>query len=316
MSDPVVSVCCITYNHAPYIADALDGFIAQRTSFPIEILVHDDASTDGTADIVREYERRHPDLIKPIYQRENQYSQGRRPSHFNYERARGEFIALCEGDDYWCDPLKLEKQVSALRQSNAALSFHPAECVDAQGGAKAEVKLLGRCRQGNAVFTAEQAFGRLGSTIPLASCVLTREALQRLLAFRLRHPDLKVGDVVLQTIAILHGGAVYVDEPMSVYRHRAPGSWTVRHHTDGAFRMRYARDLVRAWAALNEEADGRFRTVFERRRRYWILRSARSPICSLRQKADFFREVGHSLSVADKARFWLSSLAKSIRGAR
>lgn len=316
MSDAVVSVCCITYNHAPYIAKTLDGFIAQRTSFPIEILVHDDASTDGTAEILREYERRHPDLIKPIYQRENQYSQGRRPSHFNYERARGEFIALCEGDDYWCDPLKLEKQVAALRESNAALSFHPAHCVDAAGRPKGHGRLLGRYLTGNAILTAEQVISRLHRPAPLASCVLTREALQRLLDFRARHPDILVGDVVLQMIAILQGGAVYVDEPMSVYRQCVPGSWNERHHSDAAFRMRYARNRVRAWIALDEEAGGRFRSAFDQRNRDWILRTARSRICSLRQKTEFYREFGHLLGFGDKARYWFSSLAKSIRGPR
>lgn len=76
MKEPLVSICCITYNHAPYIRQCLEGFLMQKTTFPFEILIHDDASTDGTADIIREYEARYPHLIKPIYQVENQYSKG------------------------------------------------------------------------------------------------------------------------------------------------------------------------------------------------------------------------------------------------
>jgi len=123
---PTVSICCITYNHAPYIRSALDGFLMQETDFAYEILIHDDASTDGTADIIREYTARYPDIIKPILREENQYSKGiSNISIFNFPRARGEFIAMCEGDDYWTDPHKLQKQVDYLRaHPDCALCFH------------------------------------------------------------------------------------------------------------------------------------------------------------------------------------------------
>lgn len=111
----IVSICCITYNHEPYIRDAIEGFLMQKTDFPFEILIHDDASTDGTADIIREYEAKYPDIIKPIYQTENQYSKGIKVSQvYQFPRAKGKYIALCEGDDYWTDPYKLQKQVDFL----------------------------------------------------------------------------------------------------------------------------------------------------------------------------------------------------------
>jgi glycosyltransferase involved in cell wall biosynthesis len=112
---PLVSICTITYNHAPFIRQCLDGFLMQKTNFPFEVLIHDDASTDGTEEIIREYEAKYPELIKPLYEKENQYLKGRRGSKiFNFPRARGKYIALCEGDDYWTDPLKLQKQVEFL----------------------------------------------------------------------------------------------------------------------------------------------------------------------------------------------------------
>lgn len=115
MENPLVSICCVTYNHAPYIRQCLDGFIMQKTTFNIEILIHDDASTDETADIIREYEFKYPDIIKPIYQKENQYSKGIKVSFtYNFPRAKGKYIAMCEGDDYWTDPYKLQKQVDFL----------------------------------------------------------------------------------------------------------------------------------------------------------------------------------------------------------
>ena len=113
---PLVSICCLAFNHEPYIREALEGFLMQKTDFPIEVLIHDDASTDGTASIIREYEERFPDIIKPIYQTENQYSKGIKniSGIFNFPRAKGKYIAMCEGDDYWTDPYKLQKQIDFL----------------------------------------------------------------------------------------------------------------------------------------------------------------------------------------------------------
>lgn len=113
--EPVVSICCLTYNHILYIRQCLDGFMMQKVNFPIEILIYDDASTDGTQGIIREYETKYPNIVKPIYQKENQYSKGVRVGFvYNYSRAKGKYIALCEGDDYWTDPYKLQKQVDFL----------------------------------------------------------------------------------------------------------------------------------------------------------------------------------------------------------
>ncbi|MDY3756577.1 MAG: glycosyltransferase [Treponema sp.] len=117
--NPLVSVRCITYNHEPYIAQALDGFLMQKTNFPFEVIVHDDASTDRTADIVREYEKKYPKIIKAIYQTENQYSkQDGSIGRIMNAACKGEYIALCEGDDYWIDENKLQMQVDFLEKNS------------------------------------------------------------------------------------------------------------------------------------------------------------------------------------------------------
>ena len=120
----LVSISCITYNHVQYIRQCLDGFLMQQTNFAFEVLIHDDCSTDGTTEIIKEYELMYPDIIKPIYEKENQYQQGK-PSGsvvWNFPRAQGKYIAMCEGDDYWIDPLKLQKQVDFL-DANPEYSF-------------------------------------------------------------------------------------------------------------------------------------------------------------------------------------------------
>lgn len=113
--NPLVSVRCITYNHEPYIAQALDGFLMQKTNFPFEVVVHDDASTDRTADVIREYEKKFPKIIKPIYEKENQYSKhdGSLGRIVN-SALKGKYVAMCEGDDYWIDENKLQMQVDFL----------------------------------------------------------------------------------------------------------------------------------------------------------------------------------------------------------
>lgn len=130
MSDVIVSVCVITYNHCNYIKQCLDGILMQQTNFSFEIIVNDDCSTDGTAEIVKEYESKHPQLFKVTYQTENQYSKGVRGMfpRFCFPRARGKYIALCEGDDYWTDPLKLQKQVDFL-EKNKTYSMCGHNCV-------------------------------------------------------------------------------------------------------------------------------------------------------------------------------------------
>ena len=121
---PLVSIVCITYNHEAFIKDALDGFVMQKTDFPFEIIVHDDASTDGTANIIREYEAKYPELFVPIYQSENQFSKVGVSiwEDITFPKARGKYVALCEGDDYWTDPLKLQKQFDFL-EANPEYTF-------------------------------------------------------------------------------------------------------------------------------------------------------------------------------------------------
>lgn len=115
MDDIMVSICVLSYNHEKYLRDCLDGIVMQKTTFPIEAWVHDDASTDGSAAIIREYAEKYPAIIKPILQTENQYSKNKRIlARFVYPRCVGRYIASCEGDDYWIDPYKLQKQVDFM----------------------------------------------------------------------------------------------------------------------------------------------------------------------------------------------------------
>lgn len=129
---PIVSICCMAYNHAPFIRKCLDGFLMQEPPTGVstdehwyEILIHDDCSTDGTDDIIREYTEKFPNKIFPLYETENQYRKGKVIDAYNYDRAKGRYIAVCEGDDYWTDPYKLQKQVDWMdAHPDYSVCFH------------------------------------------------------------------------------------------------------------------------------------------------------------------------------------------------
>lgn len=117
MDNIMVSVCCLTYNHEKYIRQCLDSFLNQKVNFQYEIIIHDDASTDRTQQILQEYQKRHPDIIRVIQEKENQYSQGKPVVEGMYLSAQGKYIAICEGDDYWSDPLKLQRQFDVMEKN-------------------------------------------------------------------------------------------------------------------------------------------------------------------------------------------------------
>jgi glycosyltransferase involved in cell wall biosynthesis len=141
---PTVSVLIITYNHENYIRQCLDGVIMQKTTFPIEVIVGEDCSTDNTRSIVQEFEQRYPGIIKPVYHQEN--VGGRRNAYeFCYPLLKGKYIAVCEGDDYWTDPCKLQKQVDFLEQHpETAICFHRANWVNQRNEILKEQKSLTR----------------------------------------------------------------------------------------------------------------------------------------------------------------------------
>lgn len=131
----VVSVICAAYNHELYIEDAITGFLMQETDFAFEVIIHDDASTDKTASIIKHYQELYPNIIKPIYQTENQYSKGNfRIVPFAEKVAKGKYIARCEGDDYWLDKHKLKIQVAFLdKHSEYIITYTDAVSIDSLG---------------------------------------------------------------------------------------------------------------------------------------------------------------------------------------
>jgi glycosyltransferase involved in cell wall biosynthesis len=217
---PLISITCITFNHANFIRKAIEGFLSQETSFPVEILIHDDASSDGTTEIVREYQKRFPLLIQPIYQEVNQLSQGINPFiKFLFPSAHGKYIAICEGDDYWIDPLKLQKQIDFLEaHPGYSAASHQSLVVYADETNK-KTKLFNEHN-----FTDIELDNLLdGRLFHTASLVFRSEIIKR----HSLPADITAGDRALFFLLASFGKIYYFNETMCCYRKHTGGisSW-------------------------------------------------------------------------------------------
>lgn len=229
---PMVSVRCITYNHESYISQALDSFLMQETDFPFEIVVHDDASTDKTTEILKKYERNFPKIIKPIYQTENQYSKhdGSIARILN-EACKGKYIAFCEGDDYWCGSDKLQKQFDFL-ENNPVCGF----CVHKVEMVRADNTSMGKFIPMNVQLSNEYISATFflkmyasKDSFHLSSFFVRKELYS---VFLSENPLFKsvasVGDGPLLLFLATRTNFYYFDNVWSCYRTNSIGSWTQR----------------------------------------------------------------------------------------
>ena len=212
MDKPLVSICCITYNQSKYINECLDSFLSQETSFSFEILIHDDASDDGTAEIIKSYENEYGDIIKPIYQTINQYSLGNGPMNkLNFARAKGKYIAMCEGDDYWTDPLKLQKQVDFLEANEEfSGSFHKSFTINETDK---KPKLVPFREYKKQIFTFEDTISKK-ALFHTSSFVFRADSC----VYEKGYKNIHSGDMALFSTIAKRGKLYLKDEFMSVYR--------------------------------------------------------------------------------------------------
>lgn len=211
--DPIaVSVCCIAFNHAEHIRQCLDGIIAQKTNFKYEIIINDDCSTDGTTEIIKEYTAKYPKLIRPIFHKENQWSKGikRILATFVYPLIRGKYIALCEGDDYWTDPDKLQKQVDYLEShDDVSMTFHNAKIIRINP----EIEMPSIRKVENREYSASELFENW--VVPTASIVFRNTVLQ----YEIKEPEkILNGDIFLVEQCAHSGKVVGMADEMSAYR--------------------------------------------------------------------------------------------------
>lgn len=255
--DPVVSILCTSYNHENYIEEAIDGFLMQETDFPFEIIIHDDASTDNTANKIKPYAEKYPNIIKTILQKENQYSQGKKVFFLMLEKAKGKYHAICEGDDYWIDSKKLQIQIDLMEQNpECVISCHPAEerfNKDKHG------KAYAKHADGNKIFSTSEVILFGGNFCPTASIVCRQELWSNLPSFFYNVPT---GDYFIQILGSLNGGALYIDRFMSVYRKGVPSSWSTSMKNIEE-KEKWSHDLVASLNDLNIYFDKKYHNEIE-----------------------------------------------------
>jgi len=215
MNNPLVSICCVTYNHENFIRQCLDGFVMQQTTFEYEILVHEDASTDSTAKILREYEAKYPHLFRCVYQTVNQFKIQNTLTNILFPMARGKYIALCEGDDYWTDPLKLQKQVDFLEKNkDIVICGHGARILDTIRN----TEFLEVNRERYIYFE-----DMIKKNWFFTSSVVFRNIIKK---FPINFHKLPQGDWPLYLLLLEKGAGYFMNENMSVYRCHEKGVWS------------------------------------------------------------------------------------------
>lgn len=216
---PLVSIVCIAYNHEPYIRECLESFVAQKVNFPIEILVNDDCSKDNTAVIIREYEQKYPDIFRCVYQKENQYSKGVHPwFDILFPMAQGKYIALCEGDDYWTDPMKLQKQINVLEKDETLVGCYTNYChVDSPGKKRYEKSPSVMVGQKIGRISLRDFFDN-NTAYPTASVVFRNDHAEEVQQKTRHMKNPFLGDWVLWIALHCFGDFYYLDEITSAYR--------------------------------------------------------------------------------------------------
>lgn len=310
-----VSVVCNAYNHGKYIREALDGFVMQKTDFAFEVLIHDDASTDNTAEIIREFEAKYPDLIKPIYQTENQYSKGIGILHtFQLPRIKGDYVALCEGDDCWTDPLKLQKQFDALEaHPEVDMCATGAVRIDAESGRE----LSRICPSDHdTIIPVTDVIAGGGGFVATASLFYRAYLLYELPRFRqiLRY------DYTCQIQGSLRGGLLYLCDITTVYRAMVAGSWTARVALNVEKREKHYAKLRESLLALNEDTEKKYDLVI-----YKKLREIEFELLSMRENwkkmlnkeyKDIFRNLPFKSRIKIRIKATFPFLIKFVRKIR
>lgn len=219
ISDCFVSISYVTFNHEKFIKRALNSFISQETDFKFEILVTDDASTDGTASILREYQSAYPEIIKVNFNSKNQFRINGQPHQANFRIANGSYIALCDGDDYWLDNHKLQKQINLMLKTNIDVSFHSVKITNPFN----HNSIVKSPSKNNKIYSVNEIiwYGHNLYT-SVVSTVIKTEIAKKLPDFYKSAPT---EDHYLLIFGSLGKGALFISDCMGCYEFQSENSW-------------------------------------------------------------------------------------------
>lgn len=261
METPLVSVSLVAYNASAYIKDAIEGCLMQQTSFPFEIIIHDDASQDQTPQIILDYASNYPDKIVPIIQTVNQFSQGHEINAvINIPKARGKYIAFLEADDYWIDPLKLQKQVDFMeKHPEVSMCFTAAKVMEASGSNNERIQ---RYRDYDSVCSEEDVI-LMGGRLANMGSALVRKSIYDDLPEWYHYSQL--WDNTVPLLAITHGKIQYLNDITTVYRYNVPGSWTQKNVKNYKSRTKSIGRTLALLDGFNEGTNYRYNELIKRK---------------------------------------------------
>jgi glycosyltransferase involved in cell wall biosynthesis len=246
---PLVTVSVITYNQVSYIRRCIESILMQKTSFPFDLVIGEDCSTDGTREIVMDYAEKYPDLIRLIISDSNV---GITENIKRIKTAcRGELRASCEGDDYWIDPLKLQKQYEAIVKFDAALVTHASLVVFYADGKISTEGKVRRAREGSGYLEIEDIINRKAK-FHTSSFFMRADLINRIPDWYYQCP---IGDFPLEVIMAWFGKVYYIDEIMSLYQKGVPGSFTERKKSPSILENDWGMGLEKAHHIMYENID-------------------------------------------------------------
>mgnify|MGYP004545281777 FL=1 len=242
----MVSILCLAYNHEKYIKDALDSFINQKVNFKYEIIINDDCSTDSTAQIIKEYAERYPQIIKPIFQKENQYSKYKRMLiDILMPQAKGKYFAICEGDDYWTDPNKLQKQFDFMEaNSEYSMCVANAIIVDSNKNKVGEINTV----RDNSTLACDDFILGGGGYVATNSIFSRMKYIEQLPTY---FNDFSI-DYLWQIFLSSMGKTYCFKEPMVAYRINTGSSWTDKIINDESKNININKRIVEKLKEIDE----------------------------------------------------------------
>lgn len=250
--DAVVTICCITYNHKNYIKKCLNGFLMQETRFPYEILIHDDCSIDGTLDILKEYEKKYTN-IKVLSESDNQFSKGVKIAFdILLPLIKTKYVAICEGDDYWTDVHKLEKQVSFMEKNpDCVMTVHNGIKENIKNGEQVTINPFCESKY----LDTEEMFMAFMNNPPTASFVLRMDILNNYPKFIRNAP---VVDDVLRLFYFSKGKVYYFDECMCRRHINHEWSWNTLLDNNKNMYEKYVYEILHFYDLFNEYTHSKY----------------------------------------------------------
>ena len=305
MQTPLVSISLVAFNQGAYIREAIESCLLQQVNFKYEIIIHDDASSDDTPQIIREFAQKYPDLIYPIIQTENQFSQGTEIiDKFVIPKAHGKYIAFLEADDYWIDPYKLQTQIDFMEENpEFSMCFTATKRIFPNSSKESKIK---RYKKHDSICSVKDVIRWGGSLVDMGSAVARRSIYYEVPDW---YYDAQTWDLTVPLLSLLYGKIQYLDSVTAVYRYLVSGSWTQKNVREHERRKNNRKKVIRVTDGFDQETAYKYQKYVKGRLAPLIVEVL---LLSNKQEEDF-SNLYSRLSIFSKLEYKFFKLFGSLR---